>query len=48
MGPIAIGCDVITVPETDLRIVVYTVVPGSQDASKLALLKVAGTQAMTS
>lgn len=47
VGAIAIGCDVITVPDTDLRIVVYTVVPGSQDASKLALLKVAGTQAVT-
>jgi hypothetical protein len=33
-------------PGTDLRIVVYTVVSGSQDASKLELLKVAGTQAL--
>lgn len=48
VGPIAIDCDVLTVPGTDLRIVVYTVVPGSPDASKLALLGVKGTQAMTS
>jgi len=33
-------------PGTDLRIVMYTVVPGSLDASRLALLKVAGTQAL--
>lgn len=48
VGPITIGCDVLTVPGTDLRIVVYTAVPGSADASKLALLSVAGTQVMTS
>ena len=48
VGPIAIDCDVLTVPGTDLRIVVYTVTPGSQDASKLALLSVTGTQAWMS
>ena len=48
VGPIAIDCDVLTAPGTDLRIVVYTVAPGSQDASKLALLRVTGTQALTS
>lgn len=48
VGPIEIDCDVLTVPGTDLRIVVYTVAPGSPDASKLALLRVTGTQAMTS
>jgi hypothetical protein len=47
VGPITIDCDVLTAPGTDLRIVVYTVVPGSQDASKLELLTVAGTQALT-
>jgi transcriptional regulator with XRE-family HTH domain len=47
VGPIAIDCDVLTAPGTDLRIVIYTVVPGSQDASKLELLKVAGTQSLT-
>jgi len=47
VGPIAIDCDVLTAPGTDLRIVIYTVVPGSQDASKLELLKVAGTQALS-
>jgi transcriptional regulator with XRE-family HTH domain len=48
VGPIEIDCDVLTSPGTDLRIVVYTVLPGSQDASKLELLRVAGTQALTS
>ena len=48
VGPITIDCDVLTAPGTDLRIVVYTPAPGSQEASQLALLRVAGTQAMTS
>ena len=48
VGPIAIDCDVLTAPGTDLRIVVYTVAPGSPDASKLALLTVTGAQALTS
>jgi hypothetical protein len=46
VGPIAIDCDVLTAPGTDLRIVMYTVVPGSADASRLELLKVAGTQVL--
>lgn len=46
VGPIAIDCDVLTVPGSDLRLVVYTAVPGSQDASKLELLKVAGLQVL--
>ncbi len=48
VGPITIDCDVLTAPGTDLRIVVYTAVPGSPDASKLALLRVTGTQALLS
>jgi hypothetical protein len=47
VGPITIDCDVLTAPGTDLRIVVYTAVPGSPDASRLELLRVAGTQALT-
>jgi hypothetical protein len=47
VGPITIDCDVLTAPGADLRIVVYTAVPGSSDASKLELLRVAGTQALT-
>jgi transcriptional regulator with XRE-family HTH domain len=44
VGPITIDCDVLTAPGADLRIVVYTAVPGSEDASKLELLRVAGLQ----
>jgi hypothetical protein len=44
VGPIKIDCDVLTAPGTDLRIVMYTAAPGSDDASKLALLKVSGLQ----
>ena len=46
VGPITIDCDVLAAPGSDLRIVVYTAVPGSEDASKLDLLRVAGIQAL--
>ncbi|MEU2358884.1 helix-turn-helix transcriptional regulator [Streptomyces misionensis] len=46
-GPITVDCDVLSVPGNDLRIVVYTAVPGSQDASRLDLLRAAGLQALT-
>lgn len=48
VGPIEVDCDVLTVPGTDLRIVVYTAAPGSEDASRLALLRVHGTQTLSS
>jgi hypothetical protein len=44
VGPITVDCDVLTVPDGDLRIVVYTAVPGSEDAAKLDLLRVAGVE----
>ena len=46
VGPITVDCDVLSVPGSDLRIVVYTAVPGSQDASRLELLRVTGLQAL--
>jgi hypothetical protein len=46
VGPISFDCDVLTVPGNDLRLVVYTTVPGSEDASRMALLRVAGVQAL--
>jgi transcriptional regulator with XRE-family HTH domain len=46
VGPITIDCDVLTVPGSDLRIVVYTTVPGSVDEEKLDLLRVTGLQSM--
>jgi len=46
VGPVTVDCDVLTAPDTDLRIVVYTARPGSEDAGKLDLLRVAGLQAL--
>jgi PAS domain-containing protein len=46
VGPITVDCDVLTVPGGDLRIVVYTVAPGSADEAKLDLLRVTGLQAL--
>lgn len=44
VGPITVDCDVLTVPGGDLRIVVYTVAPGSEDEARLELLRVTGLQ----
>lgn len=46
VGPIRIDCDVLTVPGSDLRVVVYTARPGSEDAQKLELLTVVGSQTL--
>ena len=45
VGPITFDCDVLAAPGSDMRIVVYTVVPGSVDAEKLDLLRVSGVRA---
>lgn len=45
VGPIAVDCDVLSAPGSDLKIVVYTVVPGSEDAAKLDLLRVSAVRA---
>ncbi|MGN7189553.1 helix-turn-helix domain-containing protein [Curtobacterium sp. MCBA15_004] len=47
VGPVEIDCDVLGVPGSDLRIVVYTAVPGSTDAATLDLLRVTGLQELT-
>ncbi|WP_182515783.1 helix-turn-helix transcriptional regulator [Curtobacterium pusillum] len=44
VGPIEVDCDVLTVPGGDLRVVVYTAAPGTEDAAKLDLLRVTGLQ----
>ena len=44
VGPVTVDCDVLTAPDSDLRIVVYTARPGSDDAGKLELLRVTGLQ----
>jgi transcriptional regulator with XRE-family HTH domain len=43
-GPIAVDCDVLTAPDSELYVVMFTAEPGSQDASRLDLLRVTGTQ----
>jgi transcriptional regulator with XRE-family HTH domain len=48
VGPISLFCDVLAAPGSDMRIVVYTATPGSSDAAKLDLLRVAGTQVFDS
>jgi len=45
-GPVTLDCDVLTVAGSDLRIMVYTAEPDSEDAERLALLTVVGTQAL--
>ncbi|ANA96354.1 putative transcriptional regulator [Mycolicibacterium phlei] len=42
VGPITVDCDVLTMPGSDLKIVVYTVAPGTPDAEKLDLLRITG------
>jgi hypothetical protein len=38
IGQITVDCDVMTVAGSDLRLIVYTAPPGSEDARALALL----------
>ncbi|MBF4163317.1 helix-turn-helix transcriptional regulator [Nocardioides acrostichi] len=44
VGPITVDCDTLAVPDNDLRIVVYTTVPGTESASRLDLLRVTGLE----
>lgn len=44
VGPITLDCDVLHVPAVDLRVILYTAEPGSEDAARLDLLRVAGIQ----
>jgi len=44
VGPITVDCDVLTAPGSDLKIVVYTAIPGSEDAAKLDLLRVSAVR----
>lgn len=46
VGSIEIDCDVFTAAESDLKVIAYTVEPGSEAAEKLALLRVVGLQAL--
>ncbi|MCS5733429.1 helix-turn-helix transcriptional regulator [Herbiconiux daphne] len=46
VGRIALDCDTLVVAGDDLRIMIYTAEPGSDDAERLALAIVLGTQAL--
>jgi len=46
VGALTLDCDVLTVAGSDLRIMIYTAEPGTEDAQRLALLTVLGTQAL--
>lgn len=48
VGSLTLDCDVLGVAGSDLRIMIYTAEPGSQDAERLALLAVIGTQTLRS
>ncbi|TDW60699.1 helix-turn-helix transcriptional regulator [Kribbella pratensis] len=47
VGAFTIDCDVLAVPGSDLRMVVYTAAPNTEAAEKLRLLSVIGLQALT-
>lgn len=46
VGSLTLDCDVLTVRGSDLRIMIYTAEPGTDDAERLALLTVLGTQSL--
>ncbi|MFJ8003769.1 helix-turn-helix transcriptional regulator [Streptomyces fagopyri] len=46
LGPLTLDCDILSVAGSDLRIMVYTAEPGTQDAERVALLGVVGTQSL--
>ncbi|MFE2735413.1 helix-turn-helix transcriptional regulator [Streptomyces sp. NPDC059349] len=46
VGALTLDCDILDVAGTGLRIIIYTAEPGTQDAERLALLGVIGTQAL--
>ncbi|MFD4525236.1 helix-turn-helix transcriptional regulator [Streptomyces sp. NPDC058470] len=47
VGPLTLDCDVLSVAGCDLRIMIYTAEPGTEDAERMALVGVLGTQALT-
>jgi transcriptional regulator with XRE-family HTH domain len=47
VGAIAVDCDVLVVAGDDLRVMVYSAEPGSEDEERLALAIVLGTQQLT-
>jgi transcriptional regulator with XRE-family HTH domain len=46
-GQLTLDCDVLSVRGIDLHIMIYTAEPGTEDAERLALITVLGTQSLT-
>ncbi|NGO13628.1 helix-turn-helix transcriptional regulator [Streptomyces sp. HC44] len=46
VGALTLDCDVLSVAGSDLRIMIYTAEPGTEDAERLALLTALGTQTL--
>ena len=46
LGALTLDCDVLSVAGSDLRLMVYTAEPGSEDADRLALLAMEGAPAL--
>ncbi|WP_405583029.1 helix-turn-helix transcriptional regulator [Streptomyces sp. NBC_01190] len=46
VGALTLDCDILTVAGSDLRVIVYTAEPATEDADRLALLTVLGTQSL--
>lgn len=46
VGAITLDCDVLTIDGADLSIMIYSAEPGTEDAERLALLAVVGTQSL--
>ncbi|MGW1606383.1 MmyB family transcriptional regulator, partial [Streptomyces eurythermus] len=46
VGALTLDCDILGVAGSDLRIMVYSAQPGTEDADRLALLNVIGTQSL--
>lgn len=46
VGPVTLDCDILTVAGSDLRVMIYTAEPGTEDAERLALVTVLGTQSL--
>jgi transcriptional regulator with XRE-family HTH domain len=47
VGPVTVDCDVLTDGDSELKIVIMTAVPGSEDETKLRLTAIAGPRATT-
>jgi transcriptional regulator with XRE-family HTH domain len=48
LGPIMLDCDLLLLPDTDQRLVVYSAAPGTPAAEALAVLRVVGIQSLAS